>query len=76
MISAQNFISCCENSGVKRGGNPTGGPYPTYPVMLSAQAKKEYTCGTHIVVAPSYCAVRKCEQVGAAAPGHGAAGAC
>lgn len=30
----------------------------------------------HLDTNKDYCAVRKCEQVGAAAPEHGAAGAC
>ena len=31
VIFAENFFFCCENSGVKRGKNPTGGPRPTLP---------------------------------------------
>ena len=31
VIWAENFFFCCENSGVKRGKNPTGGPRPTLP---------------------------------------------
>ena len=40
----ENFLFLlCKNSSVKRGKTPTGGPrpYPTYPVMIPGQAKKE-----------------------------------
>ena len=41
MISAENFFFCCENSGVKRGKNPTGGPRPTLPTPSSGPAKQK-----------------------------------
>ena len=31
VIAAEIFFFCCENSGVKRGPRPTGGPRPTLP---------------------------------------------
>ena len=34
VIFAENFFFCCENSGVKRGKNPTGGPRPYLPRAL------------------------------------------
>ena len=44
VISAENFFFCCENSGVKRGKTPTGGPRPTLPTPDKVRkAKKEYT---------------------------------
>ena len=46
VISAEDFFFCCDNSGVKTGKTPTGGPRPTptYPGMRSGQAKIIHTC--------------------------------
>ena len=46
VISAEFFLFCCENSGVKRGKTPTGGPRPTLPTpgLGPPEAKIKYTC--------------------------------
>ena len=45
VISAKIFFFCCEFRREERGKpDERAQTYPTYPGMLSAQAKKEYTC--------------------------------
>ena len=46
VIFPENFFFCCENSGVKRGKNPTGAPRPTLPTPACwpPQAKRIHTC--------------------------------
>ena len=41
VISAENFFFCCENSSVKRGKTPTGGPRPTLPTPACCPPKQK-----------------------------------
>ena len=39
MISAEIFFFCCENSGVRGGKTPTGGPRPTSSIKKEKNSR-------------------------------------
>ena len=66
-----------------QGETPRGSRHPRKPQGSRAESGSRWVVEVvevevvELLFGPTrYCTVRKCEQVGAAAPEHGAAGAC